>query len=99
MVSVQINHIIGDMYSMCTFLNAWATKCRQIAEEIECPDFNLASLLPPKEDLESLPVIVREQGSSSKLGKEEFDTTEIRVQKRMFIKTKSRDSDHHRKRT
>lgn len=53
-VSVQISHIIGDMHSMCTFLNAWATKCRQIAEEIECPDFNLASLFPPKEDLEKV---------------------------------------------
>ncbi|XP_030515660.2 acetyl-CoA-benzylalcohol acetyltransferase-like [Rhodamnia argentea] len=48
-ISLGFSHKIGDMYTMATFMNSWATACRSGIHEVATPNFELPSLFPAKE--------------------------------------------------
>nr|O64988.1 RecName: Full=Acetyl-CoA-benzylalcohol acetyltransferase; Short=CbBEAT-1 [Clarkia breweri]AAC18062.1 acetyl CoA: benzylalcohol acetyltransferase [Clarkia breweri] len=45
-IGAQFNHIIGDMFTMSTFMNSWAKACRVGIKEVAHPTFGLAPLMP-----------------------------------------------------
>lgn len=60
-LGVQMYHVAGDMWSMSTFINAWATASRQGITDVVRPSFDLGSLLPPRDqELAKVPEIVDE---------------------------------------
>ncbi|KAI3413091.1 uncharacterized protein J3R85_016528 [Psidium guajava] len=48
-ISLRFSHKIGDMYTMATFMNSWATACRSGIHQVASPNFELPSLFPVKE--------------------------------------------------
>lgn len=49
------------MFTMSTFMDAWATTCRMgTSVDSIHPSFNLSSLLPPRDDVPSPPVVVND---------------------------------------
>ncbi|XP_056159333.1 acetyl-CoA-benzylalcohol acetyltransferase-like [Syzygium oleosum] len=48
-IGMRFSHKIGDMCTMATFMNSWATACRSGIQEVVPPNFELPSLFPVKE--------------------------------------------------
>ncbi|KAI3435108.1 uncharacterized protein J3R85_006541 [Psidium guajava] len=47
-ISLRFCHKLGDMGTMATFMNSWATACRSGIQEVASPNFELSSLFPAK---------------------------------------------------
>ncbi|XP_056159352.1 acetyl-CoA-benzylalcohol acetyltransferase-like [Syzygium oleosum] len=47
-ISLRSYHKLGDMCTMATFMNSWATACRSGVHEVASPYFELSSLFPVK---------------------------------------------------
>ncbi|XP_056159266.1 acetyl-CoA-benzylalcohol acetyltransferase-like [Syzygium oleosum] len=47
-ISLRFCHKLGDMCTMATFMNSWATACRSGIHEVASPYFELSSLSPVK---------------------------------------------------
>ncbi|KAI6678375.1 hypothetical protein NL676_039171 [Syzygium grande] len=47
-ISLRSCHKLGDMCTMATFMNSWATVCRSGINELASPYFELSSLFPVK---------------------------------------------------
>ncbi|KAF8019575.1 hypothetical protein BT93_G0304 [Corymbia citriodora subsp. variegata] len=47
-ISLRSCHKLGDMSTMATFINSWATVCRTGTNELTSPYFELSSLFPVK---------------------------------------------------
>nr|AAF04784.1 acetyl-CoA:benzylalcohol acetyltranferase [Clarkia concinna] len=45
-IGAQFNHMIGDMFTMSTFMNSWAKACRHGIKEVAHPTLGLAPLMP-----------------------------------------------------
>ncbi|KAI6678368.1 hypothetical protein NL676_039164 [Syzygium grande] len=48
-IGLRFSHKIGDMYTMATIMNSWATTCRSGIHKVIPPNFELPSLFPMKE--------------------------------------------------
>lgn len=48
-IGLGFNHRVGDMFTISTFMDAWAAVCRlETSDQVVVPSFNISSLLPPR---------------------------------------------------